>query len=315
MGCGPPDEAKRSTASTRRAAQSSGNPTEGAQVEATLREPRAEKVAVVEEIEARFGSAAAALLTEYRGLPVKEVELLRRALRTAGGDYKIYKNTLVRRAIASGGYQAIEPLLTGPTAIAFVEGDVVAVAKVLRDFARTNPNLIVKGGIVGGDVLDAGRAAALAELPSREALLAQIAGVIAAPLQQFAGLLQALPLKFAYALKALIEASPEAESAPVEVTPVVEAAVTSEEVVGAAEPEAAASDSAEPEAAEPEAAEPEAAEPAAAASDSAEPEAAEPEATEPEGAAPELESDPPAEDAAVDGAVAESAAGDAGEQA
>src|SRR5271167_45923 len=192
MGLGPPDEVKRSTASARRATRSGGNPTEGAQVEVTLRTPKPEKVAVVHEIEARFGSAAAALLTEYRGLPVKEIELLRRALRAAGGEYKIYKNTLVRRALVAGGYDALEPLLTGPTAIAFVDGDVVAVAKVLRDFSRTNPNLIVKGGLVGSDPLDANRAAALADLPSREALLGQIAGVIAAPMQRFAALLQAL---------------------------------------------------------------------------------------------------------------------------
>jgi large subunit ribosomal protein L10 len=174
-------------------------------VETTVREPRPEKVAVVDEVQTRLESASAALLTEYRGLPVKEIEALRRALRAAGGEYKIFKNTLVRRAIVSGAYEALEPMLTGPTAIAFVDGDVVAVAKVLREFSRANPNLVVKGGVVGLDVLDAGRAAALAELPSREALLAQIAGLLAAPMQRMAGLLQAVPLKFAYALKALIE--------------------------------------------------------------------------------------------------------------
>jgi large subunit ribosomal protein L10 len=207
-------------------------------VEATLREPRADKVAVVEEIEARFEAASAALLTEYRGLPVKEVEVLRRALRSAGGEYKIYKNTLVRRAVAAGGYEALDALLTGPTAIAFVDGDVVAVAKVLRDFARTNPNLVVKGGVVGNDVLDSARAAALAELPSREVLLAQIAGLLAAPLQRFAGLLQAVPQKFAYALQALIESRP-AEAAPEAAAP------------EAAAPEAVAPESAAPEAAAP----------------------------------------------------------------
>ena len=138
-------------------------------------------------------------------MPVKELETLRRALRTAGGDYKVYKNTLVLRAIREAGLEVLEPLLTGPTAIAFVNGDVAAVAKVLRDFARTNPNLIVKGGLVGTDLIDARSATALAELPSRDQLLAQIAGLFAAPLQQFAGLLKALPQKFAYGLSALIE--------------------------------------------------------------------------------------------------------------
>jgi large subunit ribosomal protein L10 len=194
-------------------------------VEATLsREPRAEKVAVVEEIEARFEAASAALLTEYRGLPVKEVEVLRRAVRSAGGEYKIYKNTLVRRAVAAGGFEALDSLLTGPTAIAFVDGDVVAVAKVLRDFSRTNPNLVVKGGVVGHDVLDSDRAAALAELPSRDVLLAQIAGLLATPMQRFAGLLQAVPQKFAYALKALIESRP-AEAVPTAAAEAAEAPV------------------------------------------------------------------------------------------
>jgi large subunit ribosomal protein L10 len=201
-------------------------------VEATLRDPRPEKVAVVDEVQQRLSSSSAAILTEYRGLPVKDLEVLRRALRTAGGEYKIYKNTLVRRAIQAGGFEAIEPLLVGPTAIAFVDGDVVAVAKVLRDFARTNPAFVVKGGLVGRDLLDASRAAALADLPSREELLAQIAGAFAAPLQRFAGLLQAVPQKFAYALKALIESqggAPVAEVAPTSDSEPVSAAPVAEE--------------------------------------------------------------------------------------
>ncbi|HWD25508.1 MAG TPA: 50S ribosomal protein L10 [Acidimicrobiales bacterium] len=187
----------------------------------TLRAPRPEKIAVVDEVQARLEASSGALLTEYRGLAVKDVETLRKALRTAGGEYKIYKNTLVRRAVAASGHESLEPLLTGPTGIAFVDGDVAAVAKVLRDFARTNPNLVVKGGVVGRDVLDAKQASALAELPSREVLLAQIAGLLAAPMQRFAGLLQAVPLKFAYALKALIEeqgGAPE-ESVATDVAP------------------------------------------------------------------------------------------------
>lgn len=167
--------------------------------------PRPEKVAVVTEVRDRLGSAAGALLTEYRGLTVSEMARLRRSLREAGGEYKVYKNTLVRFAVRDLGLDELEELLTGPTAIAFVDGDPAAVAKALRDFSRGNPNLVVKGGLLGGNVLDAQRAGALAELPSREVLLARLAGGLAAPMQQLAGLLQALPRNLAYGLKALID--------------------------------------------------------------------------------------------------------------
>jgi large subunit ribosomal protein L10 len=170
-----------------------------------LDNPRPEKVAVVDEVRQHLDNADAVILTEYRGLKVKELAELRRTLRSAGGEYRIYKNTLVRFAARDLGLQELESLLEGPTAIAFVEGDAAAVAKALRDYARTNPALIVKGGVLGDKVVDAAAAAALADLPSREVLLARIAGGLAAPLQQFAGLLQALPRNFAYGLKALLD--------------------------------------------------------------------------------------------------------------
>ena len=181
-------------------------------------EPRSEKVAVVDEVKNRLSSSSAALLTEYRGLTVKDIATLRRALRDAGGEYKIYKNTLVRFAVQELGLTDLEGLLTGPTAITFVDTDAAAVAKALRDFGRTNPHLVVKGGLLGGNVLTPADANALAELPSRDVLLARIAGGLAAPLQQFAGLLQALPRNFAYGLKALIDAggNPGVAEAPVE---------------------------------------------------------------------------------------------------
>ena len=167
--------------------------------------PRPEKVAVVDEVKGRFDAADAAILTEYRGLSVGELATLRRSLRAAGGDYKIYKNTLVRFAAQAQGLDELVPLLIGPTAIAFVEGDAVSVAKALRDFARTNPHLVVKGGLLGTGILTAKEATALADIPPREVLLARLAGGLAAPLQQFAGLLQALPRNLAYGLSALIE--------------------------------------------------------------------------------------------------------------
>jgi len=169
-----------------------------------MENPRPEKVAVVAEVRRRFDAAEAALLTEYRGLDVSAMATLRRALREAGGEYKIYKNTLVRFATRELGL-ALDDLLTGPTAIAFVEGDPVNVAKALRDFARTNPTLVVKGGLLGTEVLDGESARALAEVAPREELLARLAGGLAAPMQQFAGLLQALPRNLAYGLRALID--------------------------------------------------------------------------------------------------------------
>jgi ribosomal protein L7/L12 len=167
--------------------------------------PRPEKVAVVEEVRDRLASAGGALLTEYRGLSVTELAALRRELHAAGGDYKIYKNTLVRLAVAGGPQAALTDLLTGPTAIAFVDGDVSAVAKALRTFSRENPSLVIKGGMVEGGLLSRAEIEALATLPSREVLLAQVAGALSAPLQQLAGLLQALPRNLAYGLAALVD--------------------------------------------------------------------------------------------------------------
>ncbi|MGD9798402.1 MAG: 50S ribosomal protein L10 [Acidimicrobiia bacterium] len=178
--------------------------------------PRPEKVAVVDEVRERLASSSAVLLTEYRGLKVSELATLRRALRAAGGDYKIYKNPLVRFAVRELDLEGVEELLVGPTGVAFVEGDAAGVAKALRDFGRTNPNLVLKGGLLGSTMLSADDARALAELPSREVLLARLAGALAAPLQQFAGLLQALPRNFAYGLQALIDQQggvPEAAAA------------------------------------------------------------------------------------------------------
>jgi large subunit ribosomal protein L10 len=167
--------------------------------------PRAEKVAVVEEVRDHLERADAAILTEYRGLKVADLATLRRALRETGAEYKIYKNTLVRRATSDTRHAVLDSLLLGPTAIAFVDKDVAAAAKVLRDFARTHPALVVKGSFVGSDLLDARTTAALADLPPRDVLLAQIAGALAAPMRQFAGLLKALPQNLAYGLSALID--------------------------------------------------------------------------------------------------------------
>jgi large subunit ribosomal protein L10 len=176
-----------------------------------MENPRPEKVAVVDEVKDRLDSTSATLLTEYRGLDVAAISELRRALRAAGGEYKIYKNTLVRFAARDLGLE-LEELLVGPTALAFITerpdgtpGDAVDVAKALRDFARTNPALVVKGGVLGTKPLSAESARALADVEPREVLLAKLAGAMAAPMVQFAGLLEALPRNLAYGLKALID--------------------------------------------------------------------------------------------------------------
>ena len=210
--------------------------------------PRPAKVAVVSEVRERLDSSSGAILTEYRGLKVGEMARLRRTLREAGGEYKVYKNTLVRFAVRELGLEEIEQLLTGPTAIAFVDGDPAAVAKALRDFSRTNPALVVKGGLLGGSFLDAQRAAALADLPSREVILARLAGALAAPMQQMAGLLQALPRNLAYGLKALIDQG-GAPGAPAPEAPAPEAPAPEAPAPEAPAPEAPA-DEAPPDAAE-----------------------------------------------------------------
>jgi len=169
------------------------------------KEPRPEKVATVEEIRVRLTSSSAVILTEYRGLKVSELGQLRQTLTSSGSEYKVYKNTLVRFAAREAGIEGLEALLVGPTAIAFVEGDAAAAAKAIRDFAKTSPALVLKGSVLGVKVLTANQTEALADLPSREVLLAQLAGAFQAPLVKTAGLLQAMPRSFAYGLKALIE--------------------------------------------------------------------------------------------------------------
>jgi large subunit ribosomal protein L10 len=232
------------------------------------------KVATIDEVKTRIAASTTAVVTEYRGLTVAQISTLRRQLRTLGADYKVFKNTLVRRAIAGTDVESLSEFLVGPTAIAFVDGDVSAVAKALRDFARETPKLIVKGGVVDGKPLSMKDLSALADLPSRDVLLAQIAGLLASPLRTMAGLLQAVPQNLAYGLAALIESKGGAaapaedkvdevaetpagveEAAPAasddDATPVADVPV--EDEAPAAEPEAPAPAEEEAPAAEPEA--------------------------------------------------------------
>ena len=175
-------------------------------------EPKAEKVAIVAEVREKFQSSEAVVLTEYRGLNVTDLAVLRNAMRDAGGEYKVYKNSLVRFAAKELDLE-IEELLVGPTAIAFTgtrpdgkDGDPVSVAKALANFSKANENLVIKGGMLDGKLLTTDEIVALSKIAPREELLAKLAGGMAAPMQQMAGLLKAVPQKFAYALSALIEA-------------------------------------------------------------------------------------------------------------
>jgi large subunit ribosomal protein L10 len=166
---------------------------------ATVRPDKAETVA---ELTSAFRDANAAVLTEYRGLSVKQVTALRVALGT-DTTYSVVKNTLTKLAAAEAGLDGLTDLLAGPTAVAFVNGDPVEAAKSLRDFGRANPALVIKGGVLDGKALTAAEIAKLADLESREVLLAKLAGAMLATLTQAAYAFNALPTKTAQLAAAL----------------------------------------------------------------------------------------------------------------
>ena len=166
---------------------------------------RSEKEAVVAEIRGKLESASAVLITEYRGLTVANLAELRLKLRATGTEYRVYKNTLARFAAREAGIEGLDEIFVGPTAIAFVDGDVAAVAKILKEYAKTNPLLVLRGGAVAGKLVTSKDVEILADLPSREVMLSQFAGLLQSPLVKTAGLLQALPRNMAYGLKALID--------------------------------------------------------------------------------------------------------------
>ncbi|WP_244931418.1 50S ribosomal protein L10 [Nocardioides sp. W7] len=214
---------------------------------------RADRNAAVAEIVESFNDAAGAVLTEYRGLTVKELQDLRRSL-GENANYAVVKNTLAKIAANQVGISGFDDLLTGPTAIAFIQGDVVEAAKGLRDFAKANPTLVIKGGVLDGNILDAAEIAKLADLESREVLLGKLAGAMLASLSQAVYLLNA-PLaqaaRLAGALQAKAQEDPTilaggagtpaaAEEAPVEEA--AEAAPEPEAPADEAPADAAASD-------------------------------------------------------------------------
>ena len=211
---------------------------------------RSDKAASVAELVEDFKSADATVVTEYRGLTVTAIKELRRSL-GVGTKYKVAKNTLVKIAAKEAGVEVADSLLTGPTAVAFVQGDSVAAAKSLKNFQKENPFLIIKGGIFEGKAVTTAEIMKLADLESREVLLAKLAGAMKASMAKAARAFDALRIKReaeSGAPAAPVEAAPAAEAAPVveatteevvaEAAPVAEA--TNEEVVAQAAPETSA---------------------------------------------------------------------------
>ena len=175
---------------------------------------RPDKVAAVAEIADEFRGASASVVTEYRGLTVTQLTALRRAL---GPDvtYRIAKNTLVKRAAEDAGVDGVESLFTGPTAIAFVTGEPVDAAKALRDFARDNKALVIKGGYMDGNALSVDEVNRIADLESREVLLAKLAGAMKGNLSKAAGLFAAPASQVARLAQALADKR-AAEAGPAE---------------------------------------------------------------------------------------------------
>jgi large subunit ribosomal protein L10 len=199
--------------------------------------PRPDKASAVAELTENFRSSKAAVLTEYRGLTVAQLTQLRRSL-GENTEYAVVKNTLSKIAVRDAGLEQLESLLEGPSAVAFVKGDPVEAAKGLRDFAKANPLLVIKGGVLDGNLLTAAELSKIADLESREVLLAKVAGAANATLAKAAALFQAPLSQAARLVEALrakaAEGAPAATAeAPVDEAPVDEAPVDEASVDGA----------------------------------------------------------------------------------
>src|ERR1700760_154839 len=174
----------------------------------------AEKVAAVAELTERFRGSSGAVLTEYRGLTVAQLAELRRSLGNHA-TFAVVKNTLTKIAVNEAGLdEQLSSMLVGPSAIAFVDGDVVEAAKGLRDFARANPLLVIKGGVLDGKAMSPSEITKLADLEPREVLLAKLAGAMKASLAGAAATFNALPVQMAQIAEALRAKRAEAEGAP-----------------------------------------------------------------------------------------------------
>ena len=162
--------------------------------------PTQEKIEAVEDLKGRLDGVKTVLLTEYRGLTVQQISELRKQLRAVSAEYKVVKNRLAKIAISASELRVLTPQLTGPLALVVSKDDPVAVAKTVSTFARTNQALTIKGGYVDGRLMAPDALKALAELPSKEALRAQLVGAISGPLTQLVGLLQAPQRELAFIL-------------------------------------------------------------------------------------------------------------------
>ncbi|MGI8652597.1 MAG: 50S ribosomal protein L10 [Geodermatophilaceae bacterium] len=201
--------------------------------------PNPDKVGAVAEITSRFNRSSAVVLTDYRGLTVAQLKELRTSL-GATSTYAVVKNTLTKRAVSAVGYDDLAPLLIGPTAIAFIEGEPVEAAKALRNFSRTNPLLIIKGGVLDGKMLSTEEINSLADLESREVLLGRLAGGMKASLSKAAALFQAPLSQVARLAAALAEKKPaEAASEAASEAPAVEAGTEAPGADSSPPPEAA----------------------------------------------------------------------------
>ena len=204
----------------------------------------AEKTALVEELTGKFRTSSGAVLTEYRGLTVAQLSELRGSLK-GNATFTVVKNTLTKLAATEAGLgDELGPLLSGPSAIAFVSGDVAQAAKGLLDFAKANPLLVIKGGVLDGKSLTAAEVSKLADLEPREVLLAKLAGAMKASLSGAAASFAALPAQMARLLAALEEkkaaAGPPADGAPADAAPAGDAGDAPAEAAGGEQPEEAA---------------------------------------------------------------------------
>jgi large subunit ribosomal protein L10 len=161
------------------------------------------KVRSVKDIKEKFEKSKVVVLTDFKGLTMSQMTLLRKKLRPIDAEFKVYKNTLISRAIKDKSYDGIDPLLTGSTAIVFGYNDQLAPTKVLSQFMKENEKLSVKGGLLDGKFIDPATISALAKLPSREVLLAKLLGTMKAPITNFVLDCKGILTKFVIALSAI----------------------------------------------------------------------------------------------------------------
>ena len=199
--------------------------------------PKQEKVELVAELRERIEGSGALLLTEYRGLTVAEITELRRSLTADGASFSVVKNTLMRRAANDAGLAELEPFLTGPSAVAFVDGDVVAAAKSVVKAQKAYPALVLKGAYMEGRVLSAEEATSLADLESREVMLSKIAGLIKSEMSRAAALFVGAQSKFLSLLEAYKEKLPGEGAEPEATQPEAAAEEPASEEAGDTEPE------------------------------------------------------------------------------